>query len=81
MSDEQKLPFSINKQMDELRKEVREQAREERSRRLEALDRILANAQANPATFRRFWIQPLLAAGLSFEAAVARLVDSYFQPN
>ena len=81
MSDEQKLPFSINKQMDELRKEVREQAREERSRRLEALDRILATAQANPATFRRFWIQPLLAAGLSFEAAVARLVDSYFQPN
>ena len=81
MSDEQKLSFSINKQMDELRKEVREQAREERSRRLEALDRILATAQANPATFRRFWIQPLLAAGLSFEAAVARLVDSYFQPN
>jgi hypothetical protein len=81
MSDEQKSPFLSNKEMDELRQEVREQAREERSRRLEALDRILATAQANPTTFRRFWIQPLLAAGLSFEVAVARVVDSYFQPN
>jgi hypothetical protein len=48
---------------------------------LEALDRILVKAQVDPATFRQFWIQPLLAAGLSFEVAVARVVDSYFQPN
>jgi hypothetical protein len=81
MSDERKLPLVSRKEMDELREEVRVRAREERSWRLEALDHILATAHANPSTFRQFWIQPLLAAGLSFEVAVARVVDSYFQTN
>lgn len=81
MLDEEKLRLFNNKEMDELRKELRESARQEHSWRLEALDRILATAQANPTTFRRLWIQPLLAAGLSFEVAVARVVDSYLQPN
>ena len=81
MSDAKKLAFVGSKEMDELREEVRERAREERSWRLAALDRILATAHANPTNFRQFWIQPLLAAGLSFEVAVARVVDSYFQPN
>jgi hypothetical protein len=73
--------LSSSKEMEELRKELYESYRNEHSWRLEALDRILASVQLDPTTFRRFWIQPLQAAGLSFEAAVARVVDSYFQPN
>jgi hypothetical protein len=71
-------------QMEELRRELRERiAREELeySWQLEALDRIFVASRVDPATFHRVWIQPLLAAGLSVEAAVARIVDSCFQPN
>ena len=73
-----------NQQMEELRKELRERISQkelEDSWQLEALDHILEITHVDPSTFRRFWIQPLLAAGLSFEVAVARVVDSYFQPN
>jgi hypothetical protein len=78
---EKKRPLVTAKEIEELRKELRASSRDEHSWRLEALDRILVRAQVDPATFRQFWIQPLLAAGLSFEIAVARVVDSYFQPN
>jgi len=78
---EKKRPVFNDKELEELRKELRENPGEEHSRRLEALDRILVKAKVDPATFRQFWIQPLLAAGLSFEVAVARVVDSYFRPN
>lgn len=81
MIDEKKRPLFSNKEMVELRKELRDSSGEGRASRLAALDRILANAEADPATFRRFWIQPLLAAGLSLEVAVARVVESYFRPN
>lgn len=78
---ERKRPPFCEKEIEELRKALRESSREEHSRRLEALDRILVKAQVDPATFRQCWIQPLLAAGLSFEVAVARVVDCYFRPN
>ena len=78
---ENKRPLVSAKEIEEIRKELRASSRDEHSWRLEALDRILVKAQVDPATFRQFWIQPLLAAGLSFEVAVARVVDSYFQPN
>jgi hypothetical protein len=81
MIDNEKVPVFSSKQMDELRKELRKSFRDEHSWRLEALSRILETAQASPTLFRQFWIQPLQAAGLSFEVAVARIVDSYFQPN
>jgi hypothetical protein len=71
-------------QMEQLRRELRERiSREELeySWQLEALDRIFAASQVDPATFHHIWIQPLLAAGLSLEAAVARIVDSCFHPN
>ena len=74
-------PLFTNTEMDALHRELRESSREGHEWRLAALDRILANAEADPATFRRSWIQPLLAAGLSIEVAVARVVDSYFRPN
>lgn len=78
---EKKRPLFNDKEMEELRKELRESSADEHSRRLEALDRILVKARVDPATFRQFWIQPLVAAGLSFEVAVALVVDSYFRPN
>ncbi|HKW35351.1 MAG TPA: hypothetical protein VJN92_20225 [Candidatus Acidoferrum sp.] len=74
------MTFS-GKRMEELRQELRKSFRDEHSWRLEALGRILETAQASPTLFRQFWIQPLQAAGLSFEVAVALVVDSYFQPN
>jgi len=81
MIDNKKVPVFSSKQMEELREELRKSFRDEHSWRLEALGRILESAQASPTRFRQFWIQPLQAAGLSFEAAVARVVDSYLQPN
>lgn len=73
-----------SKQMEQLRKELRERiSREEldHSWQLEALDRLFTASQTNPAAFHRTWIQPLLAAGLSLEAAITHIVASYFQPN
>lgn len=81
MIDHKRVPTFSSKQMEELRKELRKSFRDEHSWRLEALGRILETAQASPTLFRQCWIQPLQAAGLSFEVAVARVVDSYFQPN
>ena len=73
-----------DERMEELHKELRERiSREELnySWRLEALDEIFTVSQIDSKTFHRFWIRPLLAAGLSLEAAIAQVVDSYFQPN
>lgn len=81
MIDNKKALTLSGKQMEELRNELRKSFHNEHSWRLKALDRILEAAQASPALFRQFWIQPLEAAGLSFEVALARVVDSYFQPN
>lgn len=81
MIDNKKVPTFSSKQMEELRKELRKSFRDEHSWRLEALGRILQTAETSPTLFRQFWIQPLQSAGLSFEVAVARVVDSYFQPN
>jgi hypothetical protein len=71
-------------QMEQLRKELRERILREElqySWQLEALDRITVASQVDPATFYQYWIQPLLAAGLSLEAAIARIADSCFHPN
>ena len=81
MIGDKKVPNFSSKQMEDLRKELRKSFRDEHSWRLEALGRILQTAEASPTLFRQLWIQPLQAAGLSFEVAVARVVDSYFQPN
>ena len=81
--DEEVVSLSLQ-QMERLRKELREHiSREERGRgwQLEALERIYTASLADPATFHRLWIQPLLKAGLSLEAAIAHIVDSYLQPN
>ena len=83
--DKDKEIISLSsKQMEELRRELRERlSREELGHawQLEALDRIFMVSQLNPAAFHRIWIQPLLAAGLNLEEAIAQIVASYFQPN
>lgn len=71
-------------QIERLRKELRERiSGDERGHawQLEALDRIFRVSEMNPRAFHRIWIQPLLAAGLSLEAAITHIVASYFQPN
>jgi len=81
--DEEIISLS-SKQLEQLRKELREQiAREELGYawKLEALDRIITVSQLHPAAFYRVWIQPLLAAGLSLEQAITHIVACYFQPN
>jgi hypothetical protein len=45
------------------------------------LDRIFTVSQTNPKAFHRLWIEPLLAAGLSLEAALGHIIVSYFKPN
>jgi len=74
----------FNEQMQELRKELRERisnAEPEESWPSEVLDCIFTILQLDPATFHRIWMQPLLAAGLSREVAIACIADSYFLPN
>jgi hypothetical protein len=81
--DEEMISLS-SRQMKQLRKQLRERlSREELGHawQLEALDRIFMVSQLDPAAFHRIWIQPLLAAGLSLEEAIAHIVASYFEPN
>jgi len=81
---DERVVLASDERMLELRKELRERmSREELnySWRLEALDEIFTASRIDSKAFHLFWIQPLLAAGLSLEAAVAHVVDSYFRPN
>jgi len=70
--------------MERLREELHKRlVREELedSWRLEAMDRIITLSQADPITFHRVWIEPLLVAGASLEVALSCITDSHFQPN
>jgi hypothetical protein len=53
----------------------------ERRWQLEALDYLFNETQNHPDSFRRHWIEPLLAAGLNVESALALLIESHFRPN
>lgn len=48
---------------------------------LEALDHLFTESQDHPDNFHRLWIDPLVAAGLSVESALALLIESHFRPN
>jgi uncharacterized protein YoaH (UPF0181 family) len=81
---EEEIISLSSKQLEQLRRELRDHiSREELGHawQLEALDRIFMLSQLNPPAFYRLWIQPLLAAGLSLEEAIAHIVASYFHPN
>jgi len=53
----------------------------ERSWKLEALDHLFTEVGDHPESFHRLWIQPLVAAGLTLESALALLIEGRFLPN
>jgi len=53
----------------------------ERRWQLEALDHLFTESENHPDTFHRHWVQPLIAAGLTLESALALLIESHFRPN
>lgn len=82
--DKKSLFPASDEQMEVLRKELRERISCEEFNsfeRLDALEEIVRCSRMDSATFQRLWIRPLLAAGLSLQVAIARVVDSYCQPN
>lgn len=53
----------------------------ERRWRLEALDCFFTEVENHPDNFHRLWVQPLIAAGLTIESALALLIEGRFLPN
>jgi hypothetical protein len=53
----------------------------ERRWQLEALDHLYTEVEDHPESFHRLWIQPLVAAGLTLESAMALLIEGRFLPN
>jgi len=53
----------------------------ERRWQLEALDHLFTEVEDHPESFHRLWIQPLVAAGLTLESALALLIEGRFLPN
>ena len=53
----------------------------ERSWKLEAFDQLFTEVEIHPESFHRLWIQPLVAAGLPLESALALLIEGRFLPN
>jgi len=71
-------------QMEELRGELRRRLiREEleSTLQLETVGYLITALNVDPAAFRRFWVQPLLAAGASLDIALACIAQSRSQPN
>jgi hypothetical protein len=84
IKEEEELISLGSKQMEQLRKEFLvpiSRGKLGHARQVEALDRIFIVSQTNPKAFHRSWIEPLLAAGLSLEAALGHIIVSYFHPN
>lgn len=81
-TDKSTLPLWANtEQIEKLRKELHvrlSQVGPDYSWRLEALADIL---RVDPITVHLSWIKPLLAAGLSLEAAITCIAESQFLPN
>jgi hypothetical protein len=53
----------------------------ERRWQLEELDHLFTEVEDHPESFHRLWIQPLVAAGLTLESAMALLIEGRFLPN
>ena len=73
-----------NEPLEELREELRDRISLEEledALRLDVLGPILSASEVDPLAFDRYWIQPLLAAGLSRELAIACIADSCLRPN
>jgi len=73
-----------NKEFQSFVEEFRERLNREdleRSWKLEALDHLFTEVEDHPESFHRLWIQPLVAAGLTLESALALLIEGRFLPN
>ena len=73
-----------NKEFQSFVEEFRERLKREdleRSWKLEALDHLFTEVEDHPESFHRLWIQPLVAAGLTLESALALLIEGRFLPN
>jgi hypothetical protein len=71
-------------QMDNLRQELRTRIAHEElesTLRLKGVDQLLTALKVDVASFRTFWLLPLLAAGASLETALFCIAQSHFQPN
>jgi hypothetical protein len=49
--------------------------------RLEVVDGLMTRLKIDHETFRRLWIEPLLAVGATFDEALACIAESHIQPN
>jgi hypothetical protein len=82
--DTQELLWPSAEQIERLRNKLHDRIAHEEltsSWRLEALDRLIVVLQMEPTAFHRLWVQPLLAAGVTMEVAIACITASYFLPN
>lgn len=71
-------------QMEKLRGELRRRLiREEleSTLQLETVGHLITALNVDPPAFRRLWVQPLLAAGVSLDIALACIAQSRSQPN
>jgi len=79
-----KATWPARDQMQKLREELHQRLLcedLENAWRLEAMDRVITLSQVDPVTFHLLWIEPLLAAGASYEVAIACVAASHLQPN
>jgi hypothetical protein len=67
--------------MDELRKELHKRLSCEAVEYSWRLKGLAALLQEDPVTLYVSWIQPLLAAGVALEVAIAGIAESHFLPN
>jgi len=67
--------------IDELRKELHKRLSREEVEYAWRLKGLAALLQEDPVTLHVSWIQPLLAAGVDLEVAIACIAESHFLPN
>lgn len=49
--------------------------------RLPPVGYLIRALEVDSASFRRLWVQPLLAAGATLEVALVCIAQSHFRPN
>ena len=70
--------------LEQVREELRKRLIQEELElvlRLEIVDRLMMDLKVDPQTFRALWVQPLLNAGATLDAALVCIARSHFQPN
>jgi len=71
-------------QLEKTREELRKKLLHEElecALRLEIVDRLMTDLKVDPTSFRKLWIQPLIAAGVTLDVALLCIAQSHHQPN